>query len=533
MISYDASDMGIFFILRWKGSVFPKALFWAIPNAIFAILLHTYARMEQSGLHPMNMTGVHILWAGYTSVLGFLIVFRNNQAYTRFWEGATLINQVRGEWFNAVSTLIAFCNQAKDVRDQVEYFQATLVRLASMLYCSALQQVCDLDDDCLEVIDNRGFDLDSLTFMECSNDRCEVILQWVQRLIVEAEEQKVLKIAPPLLTRAFQELSRGIVNLNNARKIKDIPFPFPYAQMITCMLIVHWFATPLLASQIMDSMVAAGVVCFFVTLSFWCLIYIALEIDQPFGEDANDLPLRDMQKDFNQSLLTLMHPLAQKVPVYREVDEQRAAQAQQPEELADSVTLSSMTMEALRHERQGDTTDTYQGIQECVMSSPAADHLSKPEGVREKTSIEVCSLRTKSPHTSGTSDHIKGRNWRISTAGCCCLCRPKEHYNGGTIRCTASSRARQRVGDGHINIKVRAAGSQRSLTDISGLRLGTESPCPDGAADLPKVRMAGSQRRASSKSAKFGDDASQHGTTEFQVSSPGGASRPNCVLDTI
>merc|ERR1712066_212550 len=27
------------------------------------------------------------MWAGYTSVLGFLMVFRNNQAYTRFWEG--------------------------------------------------------------------------------------------------------------------------------------------------------------------------------------------------------------------------------------------------------------------------------------------------------------------------------------------------------------------------------------------------------------------------------------------------------------
>lgn len=27
-----------------------------------------------------------------------------------------------------------------------------------------------------------------------------------------------------------QELSRGIVNLQNARKIADFPFPYPYAQ---------------------------------------------------------------------------------------------------------------------------------------------------------------------------------------------------------------------------------------------------------------------------------------------------------------
>lgn len=36
---------------------------------------------------------------------------------------------------------------------------------------------------------------------------------------------------------------------------------------------------------------------FVVSTSFWTLFYIAQEIDQPFGEDANDLPVRDMQKE--------------------------------------------------------------------------------------------------------------------------------------------------------------------------------------------------------------------------------------------
>ena len=40
----------------------------------------------------------------------------------------------------------------------------------------------------------------------------------------------------------------------------------------------------------------AGVIVFVVSTSFWTLFYIAQEIDQPFGEDANDLPVREMQK---------------------------------------------------------------------------------------------------------------------------------------------------------------------------------------------------------------------------------------------
>mmetsp|Transcript_76241 Transcript_76241/g.210396 ORF Transcript_76241/g.210396 Transcript_76241/m.210396 type:complete len:535 (-) Transcript_76241:216-1820(-) len=318
MIKYDAGQWGLFYVIRYHGSVFPKALLWALPNAILAVVLHMYCRKDGDYyVDQMSMEGVNIIWGGYTSVLGFLVVFRNNQAYTRFWEGATLINQVRGEWFNAVSTLFAFCNHQKEYADQVKHFQHILVRLASMLYCSALQQVCDLHDDKLEIVNNEGMDSESKEFMLDSNDRCEIILQWIQRLIVDSEENRTIKIAPPLLTRAFQELSRGIVNLNNARKIKDIPFPFPYAQMITCMLLVHWMVTPLMASQVIESRIWAGVMCFFVTFSFWCLIYIALEIDQPFGEDANDLPIRDMQRDFNQSLLRLLEPAAQKVPTWQ------------------------------------------------------------------------------------------------------------------------------------------------------------------------------------------------------------------------
>jgi len=318
MIKYDSGDWGIVFIFRLTGSVFPKAWCWAMPNALLAIFLHWF--IEPSKLDgerwANSMQGVDIIWGGYTFVLGFLVVFRNNQAYTRFWEGATLINQVRGEWFNAVSSLIAFCNKSEDKKSQVDHFQHLLVRLASMLYCSALQQVCALEDDTLEIIDTNGMDETSLDFLTDANDRCEIIIQWIQRLIVDAECDQVLKVAPPILSRAFQELSRGIVNLNNARKIKEISFPFPYAQMITCMLLVHWMVTPLLASQVIHSWYWAGIVCFFVTIAFWCLIYIALEIDQPFGEDANDLPIREMQRDFNRSLLILLEPLAQSPPSY-------------------------------------------------------------------------------------------------------------------------------------------------------------------------------------------------------------------------
>lgn len=320
MIEYKPGKWGLGFIFRTYGSVFPKGLVFAIPNAGLAICLFFLWHWEESEDEEMknDMDGVVSLWSGYTAVLGFLVVFRNNQAYGRLWEGAGLLNQVRGEWFNAASNLISFCTKNPEKRDEVKNFQEILVRLMSMLHSHALAQICDfVSSNTLEVISAEGFDEKSLVFVSSVDNSVEVVLQWVQQLIVDAQSEGIVTIAPPILSRAFQELSRGIVSLNNARKIKDLPFPFPYAQLITYMLIVHWLITPIVASQVIATWYWSALLCFLSTFSFWCLTYIALEMDQPFGEDPNDLPFRQKQKEFNRGLLTLLEPAAQSPPIFK------------------------------------------------------------------------------------------------------------------------------------------------------------------------------------------------------------------------
>lgn len=320
MIYYpdNAHILGI--ILRRNGSVFPAALNWALSNAVFAAVAHSAVkylpRLLDSDEFGQQMDGVPAIWSGYTAVLGFLVVFRNNQAYSRFWEGATLVNQTRGEWFNAVSSLIAFCNTSEEMKDNVEHFQALMIRLASLLHCSALQEVCEIEDSSLEVFGTNGIGEESLAFLEIAHDRVEIIIQWLQRLILSAHSRNILIAPSPILSRSFQELSRGVVNLNNVRKIRDVPFPFPYNQVLILMLAVHWLITPLLAAFHIANVWWACSTCFFVTGGLWCLVYIAREIDQPFGEDPNDLPMVEMQRSFNKSLASLMEPLAQKVPAF-------------------------------------------------------------------------------------------------------------------------------------------------------------------------------------------------------------------------
>ena len=248
MIDYKHGAWGMGVLFMKRGSVIPKALVWSLPCATITVLLHIFW-VTQKGDNNAEMEGINTIWSGYTFVLGFLIVFRSNQAYSRFWESVTLFHQITGEWTSAVSNLLSFCSPNIEKQKEVEDFRQYLIRLLSLLHCNALQTICDLADDTLEVLNLGGIDAASLLHLRTSPDRCEIVLLWIERLIIEADRKKTLEVSPPILSRAFQELSRGMVSVTDVRKIRKVPFPFPYSQYLSYMLILHWILTPLVASQ--------------------------------------------------------------------------------------------------------------------------------------------------------------------------------------------------------------------------------------------------------------------------------------------
>lgn len=291
------------------------AMTWAIPSGIFAFMLSKY---DLQGFRE-ELDGVASMWSAFTFILGFLVVFRANQAYGRYWEGATLLAQARGEWFNAFSSVIAFRTKDQARQTEVESFQHLLVRLLSMLHCVALQTITDMADDDFETLDISGIAPHSLRFLASKKDhnqRMEILVQWIQRLVVENMETGVLSVPAPIVSRFFQEMSRGAVCLNRARNLTAIPFPFPYTQLLTLLLVLNCFVTPIVASVVMPNAAGSFFFTFVIVFSFWGSNYIAAEIESPFGDDDNDLPLMDLQEDVNMSLMNLLEAPAQCTPSF-------------------------------------------------------------------------------------------------------------------------------------------------------------------------------------------------------------------------
>merc|ERR1719440_2336858 len=256
-----------------------------------------------------------MVMASFSVVMLFILYNRSRTSYDRWWEGGTLLQKTRGEWFNAYSSIVSFTSTKPELQDQVREYQMLLARLMSLLMCCGLQQVSPCRDRPFEIIDLHGIEPESIEFLNSAPDKVEVILQWIQRSMVLHAQTGVLPVAPPILSRAFQEVSRGIVNLQNARKIADFPYPFPLAQISMILQIVHWITLPVITAIALPRGWAV-LFNFCIIFVLWCIHFNALDLEFPFGSRENDLPMKEFQQDWNKSVMTLLLPLACRPPVF-------------------------------------------------------------------------------------------------------------------------------------------------------------------------------------------------------------------------
>jgi len=314
MIDYN-EDWLFSTIFRLDGSVALRSTLFAFPAAMFSLLLMYLDDFVEDFRENLGiaMLASSQIWNASTVVLVFLLGFRARQGLARFWEGTGLLHQMRGEWFDTVSNCVTFSISARPSKpDEVMRFRHTLVRLMSLCHGSALEEISG-DVAELRVIDVMGLDAPTLHHLwECSEvhqfNRVEVCLYLLQTLITKALDDGVLKIPPPILSRVYQTISRGFVNLLNTKKITDTKFPYPFAQIIALFLLLHLIMSPALITASVPHKVFAPILTFLAVFSMFALNFISIELENPFGLDANDLPLTHFQKEMNDCLLMLLHP---------------------------------------------------------------------------------------------------------------------------------------------------------------------------------------------------------------------------------
>jgi predicted membrane chloride channel (bestrophin family) len=150
-----------------------------------------------------------------------------------------------------------------------------------------------------------GVDGSEIAFLSRLNcDRVYVVMSLIQCLIVSRSEEKDgLRIPPPILSRCYQVLSDGLLGFNQADKLAKTPFPMPYAQMLTALLLVFNITLPVMIAGNVNALWLAIVVNLVSTVAYQGLNETARELEDPFKPThVNDLGLPQLQAMFNAKI---------------------------------------------------------------------------------------------------------------------------------------------------------------------------------------------------------------------------------------
>lgn len=135
---------------------------------------------------------------------------------------------------------------------------------------------------------------------------------WLSEFIIREHLAGSLgKVGPPIISRIFQFLSDGMIFYNHARKTMFIPFPFPHAQISAFFVFTIMFAVPLLMDEYSNNIFLGALLTFLTVTCLAGLHEVARELENPFRNVPNEIPLCTLQAMFNESLITLFsgyHP---------------------------------------------------------------------------------------------------------------------------------------------------------------------------------------------------------------------------------
>lgn len=133
-----------------------------------------------------------------------------------------------------------------------------------------------------------------------------LVTMWLQEFLSrETLNGSTGDIAPPIISRLYQFISDGVVGYNQARKIAYVPFPYPHAQITSFFSLTIIFIFPILYFSYLNKLSLACILNAVSVLVFLGSHEVARELENPFQNVPNDIPLITFQAQFNEALVCM------------------------------------------------------------------------------------------------------------------------------------------------------------------------------------------------------------------------------------
>ena len=264
------------FALNLKGSIIPAVKEHVLFSMIFALLVTlTYER----GFHAFHQPALAGLIPGI--VLGLLLVFRTNTANDRFWEGCKLVGKLAVDCRNLTRQILVNIPE-KTLEDTQE--KLANMRLVYGYYYAVILHLRKegVDEHLKEIISTKQY-----AELKDAIHKPLKIVTWIGEYINKLYERNYIDSIQRV---EFNQLLNQMIQCVGAcDRILLAPLPKAYTIHLRHLLILYCFAVPFQLVKDLHwwTIPTVGVIAF----ALFGIEAIGLEIENPFGHDANDIAL--------------------------------------------------------------------------------------------------------------------------------------------------------------------------------------------------------------------------------------------------
>lgn len=243
--------------------------------------LHLTAKSKVS-----NVGMIHSL-LGF--VLSLLLVFRTNTAYDRWWEGRKLWGKLVNDTRNFAVKINTLLSDDRDSANQIarylKYFPHFLAK-----HLSEESTRLALDEDYSEIeksLKHHG-----------PTDLVILLTHKLHQLKKEGKISDVEMLYLDTQVSGFLDVCGG------CERIKNTPIPYSYSSFIKKFIILYVLALPIAyVINLGLFMIPLTVFVYYVLMS---LELIAEEIEDPFNNDENDIPMEAIAQNIERNVHQIM-----------------------------------------------------------------------------------------------------------------------------------------------------------------------------------------------------------------------------------
>ncbi|UOK41847.1 MULTISPECIES: bestrophin family protein [Flavobacterium] len=281
MVQYNPKDW-ITFIFRFhKADTFrlllPLMIFISIYSGIIGYLEVSYLDLPEDS-YVRNIGAMHGM-LGF--VISLLLVFRTNTAYDRWWEGRRMWGSLVNNSRNLAMKLSVIL---RDEHDRA-YF-----RKAIPGYASILHKHLKNEETGLMLFD--GLDLKIDHEKHRPNQVAKMMFEKINDLYNSG------KITGDQLIILNSEIQSFTDICGACERIKNTPIPYSYSAFLKKFIFFYVMTLPFGYAFTLGYYVVPVVVFIFYVLA--SLELIAEEIEDPFGDDENDLPTKKISENIKR-----------------------------------------------------------------------------------------------------------------------------------------------------------------------------------------------------------------------------------------